>query len=395
MSHRDIYVSFIALMTILIGTSIGPSIVHAQPAEKTKFEKPTQAWIIPWDADWVTAVTFLGDTRRLAAGNKLGQILIFDLPDTKGDSFPPPKRRLDGHSNMITALAASSDGRWLYSASYDHTIRIWDMQSPAKSKGSAVLKGEKVKKGKTPEKTDFPVDIHDAANVLTTHTEWVRSLSLSHDGKHLLTGDDKGVSILWDVPEGKETRRWQVKGWLQAVALSPDARHAISCESAPRYVDFPNALRLWDASAAKEKIDLGATLKRGTGKNTAIPMSAAAFSRDSKLLALGEAGERDGFAKVFLVNVADGKKVHEMNGHQYAVTAVAFHPDGLHLASTGRDTTVRLWRIADGKHVIDIGKGRGGQFQDWIHAIAFTSDGRLLASADMAGQIQIWAFGKE
>ena len=57
------------------------------------FEKPALAWTIPWDADWVTAVTFLGDTPRLAAANKLGQILIFDpLPKAEGDysrPFPP------------------------------------------------------------------------------------------------------------------------------------------------------------------------------------------------------------------------------------------------------------------------------------------------------------------
>ena len=45
-------------------------------------------------------------------------------------------------------------------------------------------------------------------------------------------------------------------------------------------------------------------------------------------------------------NVAhhDGKKLHEMNGHRDGVTAVAFHLYGLHLATTGRDTTVRIWR---------------------------------------------------
>jgi WD40 repeat protein len=369
-----------------------PAPLHGQ--EKVPLDKPTQVCTIPWDADWVTAVTFIGDTRRLAAGNKLGQILIFDISDKAGP-FPPPQRRLEGHTNMITALGASPDGRWLYSASYDHTIRIWDLQAAAKSKGTAILKGEKVKKGKTPEKVEFPVEIHDAHKVLSEHKEWVRSLSLSQDGKQLLSGDDKGISILWDMPAGKELRRWQVKGWLQAVALSPDTKHAVTCESAPRYVEFPNALRLWDATTAKERLDLGAILKRGTGKNNAIPMASAAFSRDSKLLALGEAGERDGFAKVFLVNVADGKKLQEMNGHQYAVTAVAFHPDGLHVASAGRDTTARIWRIADGKHIVDLGKGRGGQFQDWIHSIAFTHDGRRLAAADMAGQIHIWRFGQE
>ena len=375
--------------------------------EKISLDKPSQVYTIPWDADWVTAVTFVGDTRRLAAGNKLGQILIFDIPDSpsppaplpKGEggmnSFPPPLRRLDGHTNMITALAASPDGRWLFSASYDHTIRIWDMQAPAKGKGVAILKGEKAKKGKTPEKADFPVEIHEAHTVLTAHKEWIRTMSLSPDGKHLLSGDDAGVNILWDMPAGKEVRRWQVKGWLTAVALSPDARHAVTCEYGPPYTELLHGIHLWDATSAKQKLDLGKTLKRGTGKNNVLAMWGAAFSRDGTLLALGQANEEGGFAKVFLINVADGKKLHEMNGHRDGVTAVAFHPDGLHLASTGRDTTVRIWRIADGKHVADLGKGRGGQFQDWTHSIAFTKDGRWLAAADMAGQIQIWRFGKE
>ena len=48
--------------------------------EKIPLDKPSQVYTIPWDADWVTAVTFVGDTRRLAAGNNLGQILIFDIP---------------------------------------------------------------------------------------------------------------------------------------------------------------------------------------------------------------------------------------------------------------------------------------------------------------------------
>jgi WD40 repeat protein len=98
---------------------------------------------------------------------------------------------------------------------------------------------------------------------------------------------------------------------------------------------------------------------------------------------------------VFLLNVTDGKKVRELSAHTYGVTSVVFLPDGRHLASTGRDTTVRLWRLSDGKQVAEMGKGRGGQFQDWIHGVALTTDGRWLAAADMAGRIHVWTFGKD
>ena len=86
----------------------------------------------------------------LAAGNNLGEILVWDLPE-KPEKLPekpeksagkkdpadrpgaavPPARRLDGHTNVISKLLATSDGRWLISASYDHTIRYWDLQASA------------------------------------------------------------------------------------------------------------------------------------------------------------------------------------------------------------------------------------------------------------------------
>ena len=85
-------------------------------------------------------------------------------------------------------------------------------------------------------------------------------------------------------------------------------------------------------------------------------------------------------------------KVRELTpGHQSGVTDLVFHPDGKHLASTGRDTVVRIWNTADGKMLKELGKPRGGQFKDWFHAISFSADGRWLAAADMAGAVQVWS----
>jgi len=382
------FAAYLLVLVVLAGVSTGD--LHAQQADALAFDKATVLWTIPWDADWVTAAHFIGNSSRLAVGNKLGQILLFDLPE-KAETYPPPVRRLDGHTNMITGLASTPDGHWLISSSYDHTLRLWDLQSAAKSKELVVLKGTgKKAKGKADE---FTVEVQDAGLVLSTHSDWVRSMSLSQDGKRLLSGDDKGLAIVWDIPAGKELTRWQTQGWLPAVALSPDGQHAVTCAFGPRYSNLPNAIRLWDVKAAKELADLGASIKTKGSEGT-INSVAAAFSRDGKVVALGKGGETDQ-GKIYLMDVAKNKKLHELNGHLYGTTALAFHPDGQHLASAGRDTTVRIWRVSDGKQVAELGKRRGGQFNDWIHSVAFTADGRRLAATDMAGQVQIWAFDKK
>ena len=96
--------------------------------------------------------------------------------------------------------------------------------------------------------------------------------------------------------------------------------------------------------------------------------------------------------KVYFVDPSSGKKLYESStGHEYGVTDMLFHPDGKHILSSGRDTVVRVWQVADGKQVKELGKPRGGQFKDWVHAVSLSPDGRWLAAGDMAGQVQVWS----
>jgi WD40 repeat protein len=213
-------------------------------------------------------------------------------------------------------------------------------------------------------------------------------MSLSADGNTLVSGDDGGIVIVWDRPAGKEVRRWKIKGWAYAVALSPDAHQALISERLPLVFDSGRhtGVKLWDAASGQMQRDLSPTFKEY--------ISAATFSPDGNLLALGRGGEADGLiGKITLVDPANGKKLRELTpGHLNGATDVLFHPDGKHLASCGRDTVVRVWQAADGKLVKEVGKPRGGQSKDWIHAISFSSDGLWLAAADMMGQVQVWWF---
>ena len=359
--------------------------------KKNGATKNAPTWSLLWDDDWITAVAFVGPN-RVAAGNKLGQILVWDLPDKADGPAPAPLLRLDGHSNTINRLLATPDGRWLISASNDHTIRYWDLQATPVRTATVVLNARALdeavaRKRKVPAKIEVPVKVCEAARILTGHKEWVLGLSLSRDGNILVSGDDKGEVIVWDRPAAKELRRWKVKGWVYALAVAPDARALLVSERLPLVFDSGRhaGIKLWDPQTGKPQRDLGKQFPK-------LMMSAAAFSPDGKWLAVGRGGEVDGLnGKVTLLDPATGKKVRELTpGHQYGATDLAFHPDGNHLFSSGRDTVVRQWRVADGKLVEEFGRPRGGQFKDWIHAVSISPDGRRLAGADMAGKVHVW-----
>ena len=68
---------------------------------------------------------------------------------------------------------------------------------------------------------------------------------------------------------------------------------------------------------------------------------------------------------------------------------VAFSPDGRLLASCGVDRTVRLWDPATGEHLHTLTGHKGGILAN-DHHIAFSSDGRLLASCGADKTVQLW-----
>lgn len=85
-----------------------------------------------------------------------------------------------------------------------------------------------------------------------------------------------------------------------------------------------------------------------------------------------------------LFDLKSGAHIRTLEGHERAVVALSFSPDGTELASGSDDTTIRVWDVATGDMKRTLSHG------DFVRDVRYSPDGRLMGSASWDMTARIW-----
>lgn len=110
---------------------------------------------------------------------------------------------------------------------------------------------------------------------------------------------------------------------------------------------------------------------------------AIAFSPDGLTIATG-----DYFGQISLFEMSDGREITAFAAHENVITRLAYSPDGRYLASSSIDRSIRIWDTETRalEQALTLEDPRGGE----VLAIAYSPDGKYLASGNFDGNLWLW-----
>ncbi len=297
---------------------------------------------------------------------------------------------LGSHSNTVSYLVFSPDGRWLASSShyeFGNDVRVWDLQArrlvarwpleragrvniaafSADSRTLAVADYGQLRFYRAPAWNETVPG--------ATISNRFQAIAYTADGRRLvgLAGNRPYEVVVMDVRDGRTITAWPtVRG--RDLVLSPDARlAAVQCRSEPEVV--------------VHELDTGAPVARLPGPGGMYRQGNLRFSPDGRLFANVVNSGSDALEKsVNFWSVPDFKLVRRLQTTGRAFTGVDFSPDSRQAYLSGADQTISIYDLATWECVRILSGHR-----DEVWCVACSPDGSRLASGSRDATIRFWS----
>jgi hypothetical protein len=242
-------------------------------------------------------------------------------------------RTLTGHTRSVTGVALSRDGRLAVSASWDRTLKVWEV-----NRGSEL-------------------------RTLAGHTGDVTGVALSGDGRLAVSASEDKTLKVWEVNSGSELRTPAGHtSYVTGVALSGDGRLAVSASR-------DRTLKVWDVNSGSELRTLAGHTDRVRG---------VALSGDGRLAV---SASRDRTLKVWEVN--GGSELRTLAGHTGGVDGVALGGDGRLAVSASNDLTLKVWDVNSGSQLATFKTDAS------LLCCVVCPDGKTILAGDYRGGIHV------
>jgi WD40 repeat protein len=316
--------------------------------DKIEAKARGQLDVFPDHGDLVNGVAITADGKRAVSASWDGNHRYWDLD---GHTLI---RQFGVDGTAINSVALSPDGKRLLSGSRDRTMRLWDLDTGTEIRGfghpdlvwdvTFSPDGKTALSGCADSKFRlWDLESGDILQTLPANRGNAYTVAFTRDGKGAITGNgrpnnDAGGPFLrqWDLASGKEVRQFEGHtGVVRHVTISPDGKQLLSA-------GFDGTVRLWDLETGKElkKIDW-------PGKF----VHSVAFTSDGKRavccsgLPIARAGLVKTPCSLRVWELATGKELKQFDGHVGSVFCLAVSGDGRRLVSGSGDKTMRVWEM--------------------------------------------------
>jgi WD40 repeat protein len=250
---------------------------------------------------------------------------------------------LKGHAELVYAVAFTADGKYVITASFDRTLKVWEVASGKEVKTFAGPQG---------------------------HQNLVLSVAISPNGQMVASGGSDNQAKIWDFPASAPLRDFAHTDAVNAVALSADGTKLAGAGK-------DGSIKLWNTADGKQLFDM---------KGHVGPVTGVSFSANGQMLASSGADKT-----VRFWNPANGQLTATVGAHSAPTTAVIVHPNNAAAYSAAEDGTLKFWQVpTPAPRALPA-------HADAVTVVALSADGNqvLTASADKTVRISNFANGQQ